>query len=94
MKAALLHELQQNHAGAFEDFKPEQRTQAWDRALREADDYLNTQGWKGGFFIERGMVHINIGSFLFDCATGNFIPVEVPDTFLTPEFLSLLKKAR
>lgn len=71
------------HAAAFEDLEPEQRKQAWDRTLREAEDYLNTQSWKGGFFIERGMVHINIGSFLFDCATGNFSPVEVPDSFLT-----------
>ena len=94
LKAALLRELQGNHAGVFEDFEPEQRKQAWDRTLPEADDYLSTQGWKDGFFIERGMVHVNIGRFLFDCATGNFNPVEVPDRFLTPEFLAVLKKAR
>ena len=94
LTAALLHELQENDAGAFEDFEPEQRKQASDRTLREADDYLDMQGWKGGFFIERSMVHINIGSFLFDCATGNFNAVEVPASFLTPEFLSLLTKAR
>lgn len=40
------------------------------------------------------MVHINIGNYLFDCATGNFSPVEVPDSFLAQEFLSVLKKAR
>ncbi len=94
LKAALLRELQGNHAGVFEDFEPEQRKQAQDRTPQEADDYLSTQAWKGGFFIERGMVHINIGRFLFDCATGNFNPVEVPDRFLMPEFLAVLKKAR
>lgn len=47
-----------------------------------------------GFVVENGKVYLNIGAFIFGCAAGSFYPVEIPEQFISPEFLNKIKKKK
>ncbi len=45
-----------------------------------------------GFIVENGKIYTNIGAFIFGCSAGSFYPVEVPEKFITKDFLIKIKK--
>jgi hypothetical protein len=92
-KAELLREVRASRPDAFGNFDDAAKEKAWGNTLQQAADYLDKNFWNNGFFFANGHAQVNIGDFIFDCASGNFNPVEIPDRFLKPAFRKTLEKA-
>jgi hypothetical protein len=93
LKKMLLLQLKADHAQEFDNFDSSDQAKEWDHVLKQASLLLDDAP-NGSFFIEKGAVWINLPSFLFSCASGNFNPVRVPDNFLNRYFLKTLAALR